>query len=67
MLQIAGKSNVQLHFEIYNTVGQLIEDKQQIKQELTEINISHFQTGLYLILLTDEDGNQHTLRFVKGL
>ena len=51
-----------MDYEIYNMTGQMV--KSGMLTQHTNISISDFETGMYIIQIKDE-GNIHFRKFVK--
>ncbi len=46
----------QLSFEVYNMVGQIIEENKLITQNMTEISTSRYPSATYIVILRSGDG-----------
>jgi len=56
----------QIDLRIFNSAGEVIQQSHIINsQRLTEINVSDFPPGTYLLLATDEKGRQSSTVFVR--
>lgn len=65
-IKILKPTDEDLKFEIYSLLGQKIAEGEFKPQHLIkEYDISNFQSGVYLILLTDNKNLKETLKFVK--
>ena len=53
-----------LQYEIYNLVGRSIQ-RGSISVGTTSLNVSEFPAGMYLLMLTQNDGASSSLKFVK--
>ncbi len=53
---------------IYNTTGQFVMERQFEKEEIEQtftLRLDHQATGLYLMQISDEDGNQELIKLLK--
>ena len=53
-----------LQYEIFNLVGRSIQ-RGSISVGTTSLNVSEFPAGMYLLMLTQNDGARSSLKFVK--
>ena len=53
-----------LQYEIFNLVGRSIQ-RGSISVGTTSLNVSEFPAGMYLLMLTQNDGSRSSLKFVK--
>ncbi|MBZ9628976.1 T9SS type A sorting domain-containing protein [Psychroflexus sp. CAK1W] len=64
-IEAENKSSPNLEFEIYSLLGQKVAQG-NFEDKLSNYDISSFSTGVYLIVITDNNNLKETLKFIKN-
>ncbi|MBZ9787362.1 T9SS type A sorting domain-containing protein [Psychroflexus sp. CAK57W] len=64
-IEAENKSSSNLEFEIYSLLGQKVAQG-NFEDKLSNYDISSFSTGVYLIVITDNNNLKETLKFIKN-
>ena len=51
--------------QIINSIGKMVYTK-TAQDNSEKINLSHLSNGIYLVMITDEDGNNKTQKIIKN-
>ncbi len=62
-LSIEALGNGKFEYQVYNTLGQLMKSGNATQQAI--LNIQHFASGTYTILISNEKGESGAMQFVK--
>lgn len=59
-----GATNVTMHMELYNMLGQVIMKEEITNAAKHETNLSRLPEGNYMVVLTDQDGSKATYKIL---